>query len=178
MAGFYQGDHVVKGQLGVIDGIGNYDDLARLGVNGELSYRFYFQKTLSIGAHVQGYEFGERDLAGGEKVNISGFSTAWVFRLDLTPTREAVSYFSAGPTINVISTKIFEQTGSRSEETTQGGYFIAFGFDREWKNHWFWGVEGIYLDAISVKLRALGVRASLSRRWGKTGNQDDIDYFE
>jgi hypothetical protein len=167
-AGYLKGDHVFTGSLGGVIGANDANQVKGMGPGGGIAYRYYAFDFLSFGADLALDYYGSHYSNDTETdTDTLLLATTLLSRLDFWPGNDWAAYISLGVGSNHLESTFHEADGNRTESTWRAGYFLALGFEVPLKGKWMWGGELRSSDPLGVSANALGLKATLSRRFGK-----------
>ena len=178
-AGYGKGNHAASVSLGGVIGASELDEVRGIGPGGGVGYRYYLTDIFSLGADVSLDTFGGHYSDSDETdVDARLFSTSLVGRLDFWPRNEYATYVSLGAGSQYVERTYHEPLGDRTEKTGRAGYFLALGFEAPLLAKWMWGAELRSSDPIGVSSDTLGLKLTLSRRFGKDKTIDPAAALE
>ncbi|MCG3204633.1 MAG: hypothetical protein KCHDKBKB_01348 [Elusimicrobia bacterium] len=167
-AGYGKSNHVLAGSFGAVLGANDLDQVKGSGPGGGVSYRYYVSDIFSFGVDVALDYFGDHYSEEDETdIDTQMLSTMLLWRVDFWPRNEFATYASLGTGSLYVEREFHEPTGDRTETTGLAGYFLALGFEGPLFKRWMWGAELRGTDPVGISADSLGLKFTLSRRFGK-----------
>lgn len=178
-AGYERGNHVVSLSAGGVIGANDLNEVKGIGPGGGAAYRYYLSDMFSVGADVALDDYGDHYSEADETdVDVRILTTGLTGRLDFWPRNPVASYVSMGFGSAYVEREFHEESGNRTETTGRASYFIALGFEAPLKAKWMWGGELRSTDPLGISANALGLKLSMSRRFGKQSISINKDLIE
>lgn len=165
-AGYGKGNHVISFSAGGVMAANSGGEVKGAGLGGGAAYRYYTHDAFSIGVDAAYDDYGQHYSEDDEQdIHVKLITTALVGRIDFWPRNEYASYFSLGAGSAYIEREF--QESKKTENTGRANVFLALGFEAPLKRRWMWGAELRSTDPLGISVNAIGLKLTMSRRFGK-----------
>lgn len=168
-AAFTKGNQVVGLSVGGVIATDDLDGVQGAGIGGGVAYRYYLSHWGSLGGDVSYDAFGDHYSDESKShVNVHLLTTSLTGRLDFWGHNDWTNYLTLGAGTHYLEQEFHDPGQQDTEKSGRFGFFAALGFEGPLVRSWMWGAELRSVNPLSgVSANALGLRLTMSRRFGK-----------